>query len=187
MNFFTTALPYAKKASVATGVLTSVILAQWADETTYGTSDDWTVKHNPGNVSPGGNVATYPSLDAGVNAYILTMNGGLYQAVKGAVGWRAQCIALGQSPWASGHYDDGSGPGSALVAIVTQFNLWQYDQRQIGEEVRFIIHIPNGGEFYEFKAGTLSHLDGTTAADLVAAGVTVVNITQDEANQLGLS
>ena len=185
--FFLEALPLARRASAATGVLTSVILAQWADETAYGTSNDWTVKHNPGNVSPGGVVATYPSLDAGVNAYILTMNGGLYQAVKQAFGWQAQCIALGRSPWASGHYDDGSGPGSALIAIITANQLWQYDRQKGNTDVRYIIRIPNGGEFYEFIAGKLTHLDGATSQALTAEGVQVLNITQDEATALGLS
>lgn len=186
MTFFDDALPLAQRASAGTGVLVSVILAQWADETTYGTSNDWTVKHNPGNVSPGGVVASYPTLDAGVNAWIVTMNDGTYNAVKRAQTWQAQCLALGQSPWAAGHYDDGNGPGSALVAIVSSYQLYQYDNQK-EEEMRFIIRIPNGGEFYEFKAGTLSHLDGATSQALVNAGVQVVNVTQDEANQLGLS
>lgn len=187
MSFFTLALPYARRASQATGVLVSVVLAQWANETAYGTSNDWTVKHNPGNISPGGVVASYPTLDAGVNAWIATMNDGAYASVRAGRTWRAQAVALGVSPWASGHYDDGTGPGSALIDIITTNKLWQYDPTTREEDVRFIIHIPNGGEFYEFKCGTLTHLDGQTSQDLVNAGVQVVNITQDEANALGLS
>jgi hypothetical protein len=125
--FWAEALPYAKQAHAATGVLASVILSQWADETGYG-GPDWSQLHNPGNVSPGGADASYPTLQAGVEAYVAARNNGLYAAVKSARDWRAQCVALGQSPWAAGHYDaTGGGPGSDLIDIVTEYDLTQYD------------------------------------------------------------
>lgn len=128
MTFFDDALPYARRAHEATGVNVSVILAQWADETAFGTSPDWTAKHNPGNVSPGGVVASYPTLDAGVDAWIATMNSADYAAVRAPVGATAQCYALGASPWASGHYEaDGPPPGEDLVKIIANYELAVYD------------------------------------------------------------
>jgi hypothetical protein len=128
-QFFTTALPYARRAHTATGALTSVILAQWADETAYG-GPDWSVDHNPGNVGSftGRPVNSFPTLTAGVAAYIQTMLDPDYAAVRSAVGYVAQSIALGESPWAASHYDDGNGPGSILITIVQSFDLTQYDQ-----------------------------------------------------------
>ena len=69
--FFVAALPFAQQAHAQTGLATSVVLAQWADETAYG-GYDWSVAHNPGNVGSydGEPVATFPTLQAGVDAYI---------------------------------------------------------------------------------------------------------------------
>ena len=140
MSFFDEALPYAEEAHARTGVLVSVILAQWADETAYG-GPDWSVHHNPGNVGSFDNqpVASFPTLSAGTDAYVQTMNNGLYNAVKHAVGWQAQCVALGRSPWASAHYNakayDAGVRGAALLVnagidleqIVASNNLIHYD------------------------------------------------------------
>jgi flagellum-specific peptidoglycan hydrolase FlgJ len=129
LTFWQEALPYAQQAHEQTGVLTSVILAQWGDETGYG-GVDWSVDHNPGNVGSydGQPVRSFPTLQDGVNAYIQTMNNGLYNAVKAAKGWEAQCYALGASPWASGHYEaSGPPPGQDLIKIVQANDLTQYD------------------------------------------------------------
>lgn len=127
-QFWPIALPYAQQANQATGVCVSVILAQWGDETGYG-GPDWSPNNNPGNVGSydGQPVNSFPTLQAGVNAYISTMLLSYYIGVRTAVGWRNQSQQLGLSPWASGHYNDGGGPGSALIDIITQNNLTQYD------------------------------------------------------------
>lgn len=148
--FFQEALPWARTAHAQTGVLTSVILAQWAAETGYG-GPDWSVDHNPGNVGSftGQPVNSFPTLAAGVQAYIQTMKLGYYAGVRSAVGYVAQCVALGNSPWAAAHYNDGNGPGSLLVAIVNQYNLTQYDSTPIpevptmtnGEFVRWVYYL----------------------------------------------
>jgi hypothetical protein len=131
-DFFPVALPYALQVHTSTGVLTSVLLAQCADETGYG-GPDWTVAHNPGNVGSFDNVPvhTFPTLEAGTLAWAQTYKNGLYGPVLAAVGWQDQCIALGESPWSSAHYDDGNGPGSALIWIVVNFNLTRYDTEDI--------------------------------------------------------
>jgi hypothetical protein len=125
--FFTAALPYAQQEFAATGVHTSVVLAQWADEQGY----RWPAMYNnPGNVGDPVNAGQvgYPTVEAGVQASINTMLLGYYTGVRAAVGWLAQCYALGQSPWAGGHYDASGGPpGQDLVWIINTFNLTQYD------------------------------------------------------------
>lgn len=129
-EFWPVALPCAQEAHAATGVLTSVILSQWADETAYG-GPNWTVYCNPGDIGDPdeGGQTTFPTLAAGVAAYIALMNDPLYAAVRQAVGWQAQCVALGESPWAASHYDEsGGGPGSDLVSIIEDNDLTRYDQ-----------------------------------------------------------
>jgi hypothetical protein len=126
VSFWDEALPYAQQAHSQTGVLTSVILAQWANETGYG-GVDWSVYHNPGNVGDpaAGGQTTYPTLQAGVDAYISTMLLPYYAAVRSASTWQTQCAALGASPWAASHY--GNPPGEDLVQIINANDLTQYD------------------------------------------------------------
>ena len=111
MTYFDEAAPWARVASVRTGVLTSVILAQWRNE-----GQGWPPAfNNPGDVGDPSNAGqtTYPSIQAGVDAYVETMLL-YYSGVRRALGWYDQAVALGRSPWAASHYDDGAGPGSAL-------------------------------------------------------------------------
>jgi hypothetical protein len=121
-------LPYAQVGKQDTGVLVSVILAQWADETAWGTSVAYLEGNNLAGVSPGGVIARYPDLNAGLTAWVQTMTLGYYAAVRAAQGWNAQALALGASPWAAGHYQlPGQAEGSALVAIIADNSLWLYD------------------------------------------------------------
>jgi hypothetical protein len=171
--FFAEALPYAKQAHAATGVLMSVILGQWADETGYG-GYDWSVLHNPGNVSPNDAEGSYPTLQAGVDAYISTMKQSDYAAVRSAKDWRAQCVALGQSPWAGGHYDaTGGGPGSDLIDIVTEFDLTQYDEPAVkhvptpSPPLKHVVGMaatPGGGGYWLVTGeGSVSHFGDAAA------------------------
>lgn len=125
-DFINDVLAYAQRGA-QTGLMVSVILAQWANETGWGSSPYFTDGHNPAGISPGGVVAAYPSLDAGVAAWIQTMDLPYYDAVRSAQGRNAQAVALGESPWAGSHYDNGSGPGSMLIEIINENNLWTYD------------------------------------------------------------
>jgi hypothetical protein len=121
----------ADRGAAATGVLPSVVVAQWADETAFGgrtgPAPAWTVGHNPAGISPGGVIARYPSFAAGVDAWIETMNLAYYVGVRTAHGATVQAVMLGRSPWAAGRYDNGGGPGSALLAIMAGANLQQFD------------------------------------------------------------
>lgn len=152
MTFYDEALPYAVRAHEQTGVLLSVVLAQWDDETGGG-GPDWSVYHNPGNVGSFDNqpIKGYATLTAGVNAYVQNMNAPDYAPVRKASGWRSQCTALGASPWATGHYNDGNGPGSSLVSIIESNQLWRYDDMDIalatygGSNHVFVAHTDSNG------------------------------------------
>lgn len=123
---------YAARASVETGLWPSVILAQWGNETAWGTSADWIEKHNFAGVSSGGVVVTYPNYTAGLAAYIETMKLPRYDPVRAAhdEGPGAQCVALGQSGWAAGGYlaQDNAHPGSALTLEISDFGLARFDE-----------------------------------------------------------
>ena len=129
-TFWPIALPYAQEAAPITNVSISVILAQWAIETAYG-GYDWTTEHNPGNVGSfdGQPLNNMPNLADGVQAYEQCMLQAYYNAVReGPNNWYNESLALGQSPWASAHYAlPGSYPGSALIWVINNYNLTQYD------------------------------------------------------------
>ncbi len=61
----------ASSAASNLGLSQSEVLGQWALETGWGTS--FAGANNLGNVSPGGQVANYPSVNAGVSAYENTL------------------------------------------------------------------------------------------------------------------
>lgn len=143
-SFFTQYLSDAQKASASTGVLPSVILAQWADETATGTSSAFVKGNNYAGISYAG-VSSFPTKAAGLNAYIATLNHSTYASVRAAQGSQNQAVALGASPWAGGHYDyadwvaagkpaDGAWtpphPGVDLLSIIRSNNLTQYDGAQ---------------------------------------------------------
>lgn len=120
----------AARAAADTGLWTSVVLAQWSNETFYGTSRAFLLGNNFAGVSPGGVIANYPSQSAGLAAYIETMNLPDYDPVRAArsSGAREQAFALGRSPWAAGHYAGVDGvDGSALVSIMDALDLYAYD------------------------------------------------------------
>ena len=128
-TFWPEALQYARQVHAATGVLTSVLLAQTAIETGYG-GPDWSVSKNPANVGSfdGQPVNSFASLQAGTNAWIQTLELGYYNAVRSAVGYVNQSVALGNSPWASAHYRlPGGANGSELIYVIEHYNLTQYD------------------------------------------------------------
>ncbi len=139
MSFFTDYLKDAQTASTACGVNVSVILAQWADETAYGSSKAFVSGHNFAGVSAGGGVNTFPTFAKGLDAYIACLNQSIYDSVRQSPGWQNQCKALGASAWAGSHYnanayDAGASlpvilanAGIDLINIVNANNLTQYD------------------------------------------------------------
>jgi hypothetical protein len=120
----------AARCAADTGLWTSVVLAQWADETAWGTSRAWLLSNNPAGISPHGTIASYATEAVGFSEYIRTMNLSFYDGVRAAKlsGPLAQARALGASPWAAGHYAGaGETPGSSLVTIIESNDLTAYD------------------------------------------------------------
>lgn len=112
-------LPTAETVSSATGIDAYVLLAQWAVETAWGSAIY--NANNLGNIrcSPT-SFCQYANLQEFADAAIATWRNGYYGAVLATAGAEAQLIAIGESPWDAGHYNNGGGPGSSLVAAFAQ-------------------------------------------------------------------
>ncbi len=67
--FINSNLPLASTIAGQLGLSPSEVLGQWALETGWGTQSNYSTLNNPGNVSPGGQLATYPTMQAGAQAY----------------------------------------------------------------------------------------------------------------------
>lgn len=167
-QFVNDVLPDAQIASSRTGVPVSVILAQWANETGWGSSPAFTQGNNYAGVSPGGSVGSYPSRSAGLAAYIQTLLSPLYAAVRSAGSAAGAAVALGQSPWAGSRYDNAyygqgpGGPGSILLGEISANNLTRYDT---AGPTTSALHIPGLGDLpggvFGFGAGPLFGLGGS--------------------------
>lgn len=123
------------------GIPVSPILAQWANETGFGTSDAWRNGNNYAGVSQlekfqielgahygdQGSILFYPSREAGLAGYIGRWGDQVYTDTRAA--WQAHAhdayqVAddIERSPWAGGHYG-----GNGLRKLMMQRNLTQYD------------------------------------------------------------
>lgn len=145
--------PAARKASAATGLPVSLIIAHWGIETAWGTSKGARVRNNhagitrPGVPSPDGihpAYASFPSVDAFAVAYaaLLRRRYTKVLAVAKAGGTLTEIAkALGLSPWAAHHYrakasgDEAGGSsgvrgteGSVLLAAIRRYKLTEFDQ-----------------------------------------------------------
>lgn len=144
--------PYARKATQETGIPTSVILAQWAWETTWGKAKGATVRNNYGGISnftgsvPSWSKAykvdprpadekgwyyNYKTIDDFVADYITVMKHPNYAAVRAAgstPGLLDDATALGNSPYAKSSYMKNGVPGGNLVDLIRANELWSYDQ-----------------------------------------------------------
>ena len=116
LAFWRSVLPVAQAIHAAVPQMyVQTLLAQMGDETGYNAAGY--PANNLAGISPGGRLARYRSRQAFVRAYVTAIRSPLYARVRAAEGVAAQLYALGASAWASGHYNDGAGPGSALAAI----------------------------------------------------------------------
>lgn len=123
------------------GVPVSPILAQWCNETGFGTSDAWRNGHNYAGVSflekfqeelgahlgDEGEILFYPSREAGLAGYIGRWGDEVYADTRRA--WEAHShdayqVAqdIERSPWAEGHYG-----GDGLKALIIQNDFTKYD------------------------------------------------------------
>lgn len=123
----------ARTVSASTQIPVSVILAQMADETAYGTSGVWLQCRNPAGINGSGcgGFQSYPSYTAAAQGYAATYHNGYYAHVLAVAASGASpdqvAIALGQSPWASSHYYGYGQDGGILLNIMQTYNLTQYD------------------------------------------------------------
>lgn len=135
-TFFTNASvqSLARTVSAQTSIPVSVILAQMADETAYGTSPAWINCHNPAGIKGTGcyPYQAYSSYAAAAQGYAnFYLQNSNYQPVLAAARSGASpqqvAIALGESPWASSHYILNGQKGGILLNIMQAFHLTQYD------------------------------------------------------------
>ncbi|HKW71077.1 MAG TPA: glucosaminidase domain-containing protein [Candidatus Dormibacteraeota bacterium] len=95
--------PTANQVSAGTGIDPIALLAQWANETSWGTS--WAgAPYNLGNIENNGVVIHYASLDAFAQACIATFHLPQYAGVLAATNAVDQLAAIVASPWAANHY-----------------------------------------------------------------------------------
>lgn len=123
-TFFAERAGDARLASQRTGVPASVILAQWAVETGYGTSAAFRDGWNYAGVSPGGRIARYSSQAEGLAAYISTLLHPRYAPVRTAGAADSAARQLGRSPWAESRY---GGDGRQLLQVMGSNNLAAFD------------------------------------------------------------
>jgi len=118
--FWRAVAPYAAAVHAAIPSLwPQTLLVQWGVETGYNPAGY--PPYNLAGISPGGHLAAYRSYGDFVRAYIATISSPLYAAVRQAPDVVDQLYALGESPWAAGHYHGpGQRPGQTLVDVYLQ-------------------------------------------------------------------
>jgi hypothetical protein len=124
--------PVADAVAAGTGIDRTALLIQWAVETAYGQQIN--NQNNLGNIrclhAGIWGFCQYGSLGEFAAEAIATWTwrggpGNPYAPVLATAGQplEAQLRAIGASPWDAGHYDNGGGPGSSLLAIEGEFSL----------------------------------------------------------------
>ena len=123
-DFAAAYLPTAQEVSRGTGIDSYALLAQWGVETAWGSAIN--NANNLGNIrcSPT-TFCEYASLEDFAAAAIATWRNGYYGAVLATAGQpvAAQLHAIGASPWDAGHYNNGGGVGSSLIAAAGEIVL----------------------------------------------------------------
>jgi hypothetical protein len=119
---------YAVEAAWQLGLDPSVLLAQWALETGWGTGMPTNnlagIRCGPRGALP---FCTYATLEDFVAAYVATIRSGFYPGVLASAGQpvSAQVAALGASPWSGTHY--GNPPGSNLIPYLQELAMATLD------------------------------------------------------------
>src|SRR6266850_6934651 len=133
--------PTARAVGGGTGIDNVVLLAQWANETAWGTV---VVGNNLGNIrcSPT-SFCRYASLSEFAAACIDTFHNGYYNAVLAATTAEAQLAALVASPWSSSHY------GGSLQSFYVPLEAYEMTPEQDAAltEVLNGLRITNGALF----------------------------------------
>lgn len=127
LTFKQTYGPLANAISHGTGIDSDVLLAQWGVETAWGNSI-----YNACNLA---NIrclsgvpcdrgfAQFPSFSSFIANCVATWHNGYYADVLAQTTPAAQLLAIGRSPWDAGHYDNGGGAGSSLIAAYKEVHL----------------------------------------------------------------
>lgn len=140
-GFIDDVLNDAHRAASHLGLPVSVVLAQWIDETGWGTSEAWRRGNNyagvsflePFQVSLGahlgdqGEILFYPSRADGLAGYIARWGDSVYGPTRECIAHHhgdaiasAQCVE--ESPWAASHYG-----GHGLRSLIVSEQLTRYD------------------------------------------------------------
>src|SRR5271156_976793 len=138
--FINEVLADAHAAASHLGIPVSPVLAQWANETGWGTSHAFRAGNNFAGVSgltdqqaalgahllDGGPILAYGTRAEGLAGYIARWSDGVYTPTRER--WNADGSAVGvahaieESPWAAGHYG-----GDGLRRLITDHDLTRYD------------------------------------------------------------
>lgn len=150
----------ASYVSRSTKIPISVILAQMADETGYGTSYQWVSCKNPAGLTLDG-LTCFSSYEEAEQTYASYYHNGDYNHVLqvAASGGTPQqvAVAIGQSPWASSHYNAAvcpqgcdyipQNPGIDLINIIDDYDLTTYDTVQLSSDTAYVPTCSGIGNF----------------------------------------
>ncbi len=121
----------AKYVNQQTNIPMSVLLAQMAIATGYGTSSEWTSCKNPGTKDASGTYPCFSTYQAGADAYAATWKNGHYSSVLFAAKMHeipdAVAKLIGQSPWTTSHYVYDGVVGGLLISLIQTYDLTKYD------------------------------------------------------------
>lgn len=130
-------LKLAKDCHDKTHIPVSVILAQWILETGGFKSNLFRYCYNLAGIkyheayTDSNGFSCYPSLEVAATDWIRTISLGYYDNVRHVSSTTDKVeevfSALGESPWDAGHYNNGQGPGSSLLALYKADNLQVFD------------------------------------------------------------
>lgn len=113
LDFVQSILPYAQGVSARTGLPLDFVIAQSAEETGYGTSNAAQNLNNYFGLSPGGSLASYPSIGQGFNAYADLINSHYSNAASGS-----NPLAIAQNLVAGGYNTEDPGYAQKIASIV---------------------------------------------------------------------
>lgn len=130
-------LSLAKECHAKSHLPISVILAQWILETGGFKSNLFRYCYNLAGIKYHGaytdsnGFSCYPTLQAAADDWVRTISLGYYDNVR-HISQSSNVVAevfsaLGESPWDAGHYNNGQGAGSSLLALYKADNLEVFD------------------------------------------------------------
>jgi hypothetical protein len=154
----------ADEVAAGTGLNRWALLVQWAVETGTGSQ---VFGNNLGNIRCSStSFCQYASLDDFAQHAISVWHSPWpppiepWRAAAAGQPMQTQLVAFGESPWDAGHYNNGGGPGSSLIAV------WQQEFGGIGDPVvpvikpRRSITIMAQTSLHQFGRGAANPSDG---------------------------